>query len=145
MYPFVLEVSLGFDPRYFGEGSGNNMVAAVAPSDLKSVWAMQDEMQARSPGQQVAISIDSWKNACSSEADVETVFLRVSMLRMLEMLSGSGGLISPWLHGGKPDDAVFNVVATIPMAGMQIGKPFQGFPFDAEELIRLIKEESGTG
>jgi len=125
------------------------MVAAVAPSDLESVWAMQDEMQARSPGEQVAISINSWKNACSSEADVEAdveaVFLRVSMLRMLQMLSGSGGLISPWLHDGKPDDAVFNVVATIPMAGMQIGKPFQGFPFDAEELISLIKEESETG
>jgi hypothetical protein len=67
------------------------------------------------------------------------------MLRMLQMLSGSGGLISPWLHDSKPDDAVFNVVATIPMARMQIGKPFQGFPFDAEELIRLIKEESETG
>ena len=101
------------------------MVAAVAPSDLKSVSAMQDEMQARSPGQQVAISIDSWKNACSSEADVEAVFLRVSMLRMLQMLSGSGGLISPWLHDGKPDDAVLTLSQPFQWPECKSANPFK--------------------
>jgi hypothetical protein len=61
---------------------------------------------------------------------------------MLQMLSGSGGLISPWLHEGEPDDAVFKVVATVPMIGLQVGTPRQGFPFDAEELIKLIEKES---
>ena len=128
----------------FGDGpiSENKPVAAVAPADLKSVWAMQDDVQARSPGQQVTISVDLWKSACSAGADVRAVFFRVSMLRMLQMLSGSGGLISPWLHDGKPDDAVFKVVATLPMIGLQLGTPRQGFPFDAEELIKLIKKES---
>jgi hypothetical protein len=64
------------------------------------------------------------------------------MLRVLQMLSASGGLISPWLRDGKPDDAVFKVFATAPMIGLQPGAPRQGFPFDAEELIKLIKKES---
>jgi hypothetical protein len=91
----------------FGEGpiSENNPVAAVAPADLKSVWAMQDDVQAHSPGQQVAISVDLWKSACGPGADVRAVFFRVSMLRMLQMLSGSGGLISPWLLIKKESEA----------------------------------------
>jgi hypothetical protein len=131
----------------FGDGpiSENNPVAAVAPADLKSVWAMQDDVQARSPGHQFAISAGLWKSACSPGADVGAVFFRVSMLRILQKLSGSGGLISPWLHDGKPDDAVFKVVATVPMTGLQLGTPRQGLPFDAEELIKLIKKESEAG
>jgi hypothetical protein len=134
-------------PDIFGDGpiSENNPVAAVAPADLKSVWAMQDDVQARSPGQQVAISAELWRSSCGPGADVRAVFFRVSMLRMLQMLSGSGGLISPWLHDGQPDDVVFKVVATLPMIGLQLGTPRQGFPFDVEELIKLIKEESGAG
>ena len=50
-------------------------------------------------------------------------------------------VISPWLHEGKPDDAVFKVVATVPMTGLQLGVPSGGFPVDAEELIALIKKE----
>ena len=68
------------------------------------------------------------------------------MLRALQMLSGaSGALISPWLHDGKPDDAVFKVVATVPMVGLPPSTPRHGFPFDAEELIELIKKESEAG
>jgi hypothetical protein len=44
-----------FDVFGGGSISENEPVAAVAPEDLKSVWAMQDNVQARSPGQQVAI------------------------------------------------------------------------------------------
>jgi hypothetical protein len=61
---------------------------------------------------------------------------------MLQMLSESGGLISPWLHDGKPDDAVFKVVATLPMIGLQL-VPREGLSIDAEELITLIRKESG--
>jgi len=34
---------------------------------------------------------------------------------------------------------------TVPMIGLQLGTPREGFPFDAEELVRLIKKESETG
>ena len=127
----------------FGDGplSENEPVAAGPPADLKKLSAMYDDVQARFPGQH-SISGDLLKSACSPGADVRAVFFRVSMLRMLEMLSASGGLISCWLHDGKPDDAVFKAVATVPMLGVGVGTPREGFPFDVEELIKLIKKES---
>jgi hypothetical protein len=63
------------------------------------------------------------------------------MLRKLKLMSESGGLISPWLHHGKPDDAVFKVVATFPMITMQPGVRRGGLPLDVEELIRQIRNE----
>jgi hypothetical protein len=123
-------------------GRENHPVPTVDPADLKSVWATQDEIQALYPGSRSMIAIGFCANACSPGADVRAIFLRVSMLRMLQMLSESGGLISPWLHEGKPDDAAFKVVATVPMTGLQLGVPSGGFPVDAEELIALIKKES---
>jgi len=128
----------------FGDGPiipENEPVAAVPPADLKKLSAMYDDVQARFPGQ-VSISGDLLKSACSPGADARAVFFRVGMLRLLQMLSHSGTLISPWLHDGKPDDAVFKAIATVPMLGVGVGTPREGFPFDVEELIKLIKKES---
>ena len=47
----------------------------------------------------------------------------------------------PWLHDGKPDDAVFKALAVVPMTKMPPGGR-EGLPFDVEELIRLIRKES---
>jgi hypothetical protein len=54
---------------------------------------------------------------------------------MLKFMSESSGLISPWLHHGKPDDAVFKVVATFPVVRMPPGVRQAGLPLDVEELI----------
>jgi len=64
------------------------------------------------------------------------------MLRLLKMMTESEELISPWLHDGKPEDAVFKVFATISMPGLPPGGR-QGLPFDVEEFRRLINKESG--
>jgi len=59
------------------------------------------------------------------------------------MLRGAGvGLISPWQHDGKADEAVFKVVATLPMIGLPHDTRKKGLPFDAEALVKLIKKES---
>jgi hypothetical protein len=63
------------------------------------------------------------------------------MLRMLKMMGESEGLLLPWLHDGKPEDAVFKVLATIPMNGLPPGGR-KGLPFDVEEFRRLISKES---
>jgi hypothetical protein len=57
-------------------------------------------------------------------------------------MSESGGLISPWLHHGEPDDAVFKVVATFPMIRMQPGVGRGGLPLDVEKLIKQIRKEA---
>jgi len=108
--------------------SENKPVAAVVPADLKSVWAILVDAdaarRARFPVQQVQIPLDLSKSACSAGADIRAVFFRVSQLWILKILSegalglGPGDLINPWLNDGKPDDAVFKVVATLPMVGL---------------------------
>jgi hypothetical protein len=103
---------------------------------------MQNHVQALGPGEQSAIGTDPSERACNPRADVRAVFIRASMLRKLKLMSESGGLISPWLHHGEPDDAVFKVVATFPMIGMQPGVRRGGLPFDVEELIRQVRKQA---
>jgi hypothetical protein len=58
---------------------------------------------------------------------------------MLEQLSEIGAVEFQYFHEGKPDDAVFKTLATIPMTGIHQGMP--PFPFDLDELTRLIENE----
>ena len=131
-----------FDNFVNGTGSENGPVPAADPADLKSIWALQTDSQTLAPGEQLAINVDLYKRVCSPGADVRAAFIQESMLRVLTLMSESGGLISPWLHHGKPDDAVFEVVATFPMARMQPGIPRRGLPLDVQELIRHIGNEA---
>ena len=135
-------VATNFDS--FGDDSGSETgpVPAVDPADLKSVWAIQTDSETLASGEHFAIGVDLYERACSPGADVRAVFIRVSMLQMLKSMSESGGVISPWLHHGKPDDAVFKVAATFPMIRMQPGVRRRGLPLDVEELIRQIREEA---
>ena len=119
----------------------DGLIPTVDPADLKSVWAMQEDVIATHPGQQIAVASSPYERACTPGANVQAVFFRVSMLQVLKMMSESEGLISPWLHDGKPEDTVFKVLATIPMNGLPPGGR-QGLPFDVEEFRRLIKKES---
>ena len=131
-----------FNPLDDSSWPKGGLVPAVDPADLKSVWAMQNDFQARHPGQQGAISIDLYKRACNPGADVSAVFSRASMLGMLQHVAEAGHFEFPWIHDGKPDEVVFKIVATIPMARLQPGVKHEGFPFDVEELIRQIKNDS---
>jgi hypothetical protein len=131
-----------FDIFVDGAGSENDPVPAVDPADLKGVWTTQTDSPTLVPGEQLAINVDFYKRVCSPGADVHAVFIRESMLRMLTLMSESGGLISPWLHRGEPDDAVFKVVATFPIFRMRAGVRRGGLPLDVEELIRQIAREA---
>jgi hypothetical protein len=89
----------------------------------------------RDPHQGFSIGIDHYKRVCSPDADVMTVWYRLSQLELLRQLSEAGGTSLPWLQ--EPGDAVFKVLATVPMT--QGG---QGPPVDVKELIKLIEKES---
>lgn len=108
-------------------------IPPVDPADLRSVWQMQRELQARVPGQQIGIIAD-YNRACSPGANIDAVWFRVSMIRMLEML----GLLGRWIQDGVLADAVFKVAATFPMEGMTIGVPRQGLPFDVQEFMSQV-------
>jgi hypothetical protein len=114
-------------------------IPPVDPADLRSLWEMQREVQARTAGQHTAISAEIYKRACSPGANVGAVWFRASLIGMLEML----GVLRPWIHEGVVADAVFKVAATFPMNGMAIGVPRQGLPFDMQELISQIAACAG--
>jgi hypothetical protein len=118
------------------------LVPSVAPADLKSVWAMAHEFQARHAGQQVSIGVDFYKRACSPQADIGAVCSRVSMLGMVQHEAEARHFRFPWIHDGEPEDVVFKIVATIPMVEPQPGVMREGFPIDVEELIRQIENEA---
>jgi hypothetical protein len=102
---------------------------------------MWRDIQSRFPGQQVSIAKDGYMCACSPGADFYAVYHRASMLYFLGLMGQSIRLLSPWLHNGELDDAVFKVFATFPMKRIQKGSQ-EGFPFDVEELTKQIEKEA---
>ncbi len=82
------------------------------------------------------------KSALSSVADLDSAGYRLSWLVWLQQLNEAGYLQFPWVDGGKIEDAVCSAFAIVPMTGMPPPRRRDGFPFpfDLDELIRLIKE-----
>ena len=117
----------------------NGPIPSVNPADLRSARAVQHDVRSRFPGQQVLTADDAWKHACSPGADVFAIAYRVAMLETLT----EQGLLSPWLHNGELDDAVFKVFATFPMKRIQKGGQ-EGFPFDVQELTKQIEKEANA-
>jgi hypothetical protein len=129
-------MATSFDNLWGGGTPSGGSIPPVEPADLRSVWTMQSEIQARNPGQQIGISADAYKQACGPEADVRAVFERVSHLGLWQI----GGMLTPWLHDDVLDDAVFHVAANIPMRRMQRGVVYNKPPFDVEEFIKQVEK-----
>jgi len=104
---------------------------------------MQREVQrsapSHTPNQTGSISIGLYQQACRPGADVAAVWYRVSMLHLLV---GPIGLLTPWLHDGELPDAVFNLAATFPMNRLSVGKVNQGLPFDVQEFIEQLEQQT---
>jgi hypothetical protein len=104
----------GIDEQFAGDA-----IPIVNPADLKGAWAMLDEVEASHSGQAhrgqnvaMGVSKSLWEKSCSPGADTHAVFMRVSILRTLKNISVFSGHPLPWLHDGKPDDAMFELFAT---------------------------------
>ena len=111
-------------------------VPPVERADLRSVWTMQSRFQALNRGERIMLSAESYKQACKPGADVRAVFERVSHLNILQDL----GVLASWLNDGVPDDAVFHVLATIPMSRRQRGVVYNKLPFDVDEFIKQVEK-----
>jgi hypothetical protein len=125
------------EKSYLKEG----LVPTVAVDDLKRVFALQQEVQSRHPGQCV-IGASLYERECTSGSDAHTVWYRISWLHLLRHLNEAGRIDFPWMRDGKPEEAVFKALATIPMTGVISKVMRDGFPFDVEELRRLIQENT---
>lgn len=117
------------------EGPG----APVDPADLRSVWEMLREVQARRPGAHFIIGDEMYKRACSPGADVGAVWFRASIIAMLDLL----GMLKRWINEGVVTDAVFTVAANFPMNGMATRVPRQGLPFDVQEFMSQVASSAG--
>ena len=91
------------------------------------------------PNQTGSIDIRLYQRACSPGAEVGAVWYRVSML---QLLAGPIGLLTPWLHDGELPDAVFNLAATFPMNKLSVGEVNQGLPFDVQEFIKQLEQQT---
>ena len=131
-------MATSFDSFWGSPNQDSGSVPPVQPADLRSVWTMQNDIQALRPGEQIGISADAYKRACGPEADVRAVYERVSHLWMLREV----GVLATWVHDGVPDDAVFDVAATIPMSRMQRGVVYKEPPFNVEEFIKQVEKRT---
>jgi hypothetical protein len=73
--------------------------------------------------------------------DFPSVTYRAMMLQFLVMHAKEQ--LEPWTKEGQLDAAVFREVAQMPLEWMGTGVERQGLPFDAEELFRRLRGQSG--
>jgi hypothetical protein len=116
--------------------SQEGAVPAVSPDDLRSVWKLTRDAQARNPGECTSIGNTVYQRVCSPGADAVAVWYRASMLGMLQIIPESP--LAQWTHDGELDDVVFQVAATFPIEKMRTGVVREGMPFDVEEFVKQI-------
>ena len=120
-------------PDFFG--SRGNDVAAVNPDDLRKVWAMMRDLQARAlAGQSESTSSGLYQSVQPRRKCGGRLVSRVHP--GLQMLPGNP--LTPWLHEGELDDAAFQIAASFPMKKLPVGLVKNGLPFDVQELVKQI-------
>ena len=119
------------DPHPLFGGVAGEQVPAADSEDVKAAWALTREVEKTHPGRQVGIGTEIFERTCRPGADIQAVFYRASMITMLLR-------VAPELQDQL--DAVFRAAAEIPMEWMGVGTPRRGFPFDAEDFMRRVRE-----
>jgi hypothetical protein len=125
------------NPPLFG-GSAGEPVAEVDPQDLKALWHLGRDIQARNPGRNVATGFDQMKAVCQPGANAHAVWYRSSMIWLLNQFAQ--GQLAPWVKDDQVSDAVFQTMATIPMEWVGHTERV-GLPFDVEEFFRQLRED----
>jgi hypothetical protein len=117
-------------------GSPGDSVAVVSPTDVRNVYQLFRDVQARIGNAHTMIDIGAYQRVCSPGAPVGAVWFRASRLGMITMAMPE--LLAPWTHDGELDDAVFQAAATFPMKKMQVGVVREQSDFDVEEFLKQI-------
>ena len=127
-------------PPRFG-GNPGEPIPQVDPDDLKALWRLQRDVEARHPGQQVAIGNAS--AYCKPGADIQAVGYRVSFLWLMSRIVPEQ--FAAFTKDGQPIDAAFRAAAKVPAEWMEVGVVRRHPPFDVNEFTRLCAEERGGG
>jgi hypothetical protein len=119
-------------------------IPCVDPGDIKSAWNLETELEEitapyKVEGQCLLFSQDMFGPVFKPGADLESIGFRKAQLFFAIKFAEHGKIDFPYIRNGKPDDAVFKAFATVPMTGFHKG--MGEFPFEMEELIRIIQNE----
>jgi len=108
----------------------------VGPEDVKAAWKLAQEVKKDHPGEHVGIGLEIFERTCKPGANIPAVTYRAGMICMLQHVAPE--LMDPLLQDKL--EAVFRAGAEIPMEWIGVGMERQGFPFDAEDFMRRVRE-----
>ena len=86
------------NPPSFG-GSPGEPVPEVEPEDLKTIWQMARDLQARRTGQNVGIGFEVMKAVCKPGANAQAVWYRSSMIWVLNQFAQEQ--MASWIEEGR--------------------------------------------
>jgi hypothetical protein len=138
---------------------GRPLLPTVTSADLKAAWAVQQQIQQEM--QELAKNYPPCPPGTAHQFDQNQIPLVRELVKfgpaiqyrltMLAGLRGQGaalgflGLNLPGLQDEKPSDAAFKAFAVVPMIDMSNlnpgDPPHEGWPFDMEELSRLLQKD----
>jgi hypothetical protein len=124
-------------------GNPGEAVPIVDVADLKSVWTVYRETQAREPGGGAHVAMHFLQQVCGPEANVQAVVHRSWMILMLDQIPGDP--IASWRRSGELHQAVFTVAAQMPLEWMERGVPRNSLPFDLGAFLAELGMASSTG
>jgi hypothetical protein len=118
----------------------DGLIAAVEPSDLKSVFKMQQAMEPAEPSI-TAISSEPYERVCSPGADVFAVWYRANILLSLDR---AVNLFTRELPSAV-EDVIFKVAAKFPMKRIEPGVEYQSLPLDLDGFVKQIGHDLEVG
>jgi hypothetical protein len=121
--------------KMFGYGRAGEPVPQVDPSDMKAFWMLGAETRKKHPEGGVATGVNLMRAYCKPGANIGAISYRASMIGMLQHVAPE--VMDPLIKGKL--DAVLAAASQIPMEWLGRGAR-EGFPFDADELIRRAQE-----
>ena len=133
----IADVLQGKEPPAFG-GQPGTPVPEVDPADIKTVYSMHCELQARYPGKSVATGMEVFKRVCSPGANLPAVSYRTATIQLLEMISPE--LLSECRKDGEMDERVFRAAASIPLEWQKVGVVREGLPFSVEDFMKRVNQ-----
>jgi len=118
------------------DGKPGEPVPAVDFADMKAMLAFMEGVKKRHPEGRVAVGEDLLRSVCTPGADIRAISYRLDMLWLLEML------LKPAYSGGQWSDAALKAAATMELSWMEVGKVYNGVPFDVEVFLAQARAEA---
>jgi hypothetical protein len=122
-------------------GRAGTPVPVVDPEDLKTVWRIYEETNARHLGL-VATGTSIFEAACKPGADIKAVCYRSMMMGLLRTLSEKSSQaveLKRWFMKGTPSESAFQAMAVLSLQWPSPHQVRHGPPLDLEEFRRLCE------